>query len=158
MIFEFGSYRIDVDVEKTRAFYERAAAITEGCKCSGCRNYEAWAKSLSEEPKGIMEKMGVRPEKPAEAFVNGENADGSMFYGGWYHLCGQILEGGRSSWNASKGCYEIDKLCFAELGRGFRAAFTENIALLEEGFPEPVIQMEILADIPWLLSGEKYFE
>ncbi|MBQ2957410.1 MAG: hypothetical protein IJE08_13215 [Clostridia bacterium] len=157
MIFCFGSYRIDVDVEKTRAFYDRAATITEGCKCSGCRNYEAWAKSLSEEPKGIMGEMGVRPEKPAEAFVNGENADGSMFYGGWYHLCGRILEGGSSCRNDLERDYQIDELCFEELGNGFRAAFTDHIALLEEGFPEPAIQMEIMADIPWLLNGEKYF-
>ena len=156
MIFEFGAYRVDIDVEKTRAFYARAAKITDGCKCPGCRNYEAWAMSLSEEPKDIMEKMGVCLEKPAEAFVNGENADGTMFYGGFYHLCGQILEGRKKYRKDSDGESPIGELCFEELGKGFRAAFTEDIALLEEGFPEPVIQMEIMADIPWLLSGETY--
>ena len=104
-----------------------------------------------------MEKMGVRPEKPAEAFVNGENADGSMFYGGWYHLCGQILEGSGAGSKDSSGNCAISELCFEELGKGFRVAFTERADLLEEGFPEPVIQMEIMADIPWLLKGEKYF-
>lgn len=103
-----------------------------------------------------MEKVGIRLEKPAEVFVNGDNADGSVFYGGFYHLCGRILEGDRGSRNDSDGACAIDELCFTELGKDFWAAFTENIALLEEGFPEPVIQMEIMADIPWLLSGEKY--
>lgn len=157
MIFEFGSYRLDIDVEKTRAFYNRAAKVTDGCRCPGCRNYEAWSDSLLEEPKGVMEKMGVRLEKPAEAFVNGVNADGSVFYGGFYHLCGRILEGRRSSWNASTGCYEVSELHYAELGKGYRAAFTEDVHLPEDGFPEPVIQMEILADLPWLLEGETYF-
>jgi len=157
VIFEVGPYRIDIDVEKTRAFYERAAKITENCRCSGCRNYEAWAEKLSEEPKGVMEKMGVCSEKPAEIFVNDLNDDGSAFYGGFYHLCGRILAGRRSSWNASKQCWDISDLSFGELGKGYRAAFTEDIDLLEDGFPEPVIQMEILADIPWLLKGEACF-
>lgn len=157
MIFEFGAYRLEIDVEKTKAFYDRAPMVTEGCKCPGCRNYEAWAENLSEAPKGVMEEMGVSPEKPAEVFVNDENIDGSVFYGGFYHLCGRILEGRRSSWNASEKCWEIGELSFYELGKGFRAAFTEEIHLLQDGFPEPVIQMEILADIPWLLEGETYF-
>ena len=157
MIFEFGSYLLDIDVEKTRAFYKRAAKVTDGCRCSGCRNYEAWAENLSEAPNGVMEKMGVSPEKPAEIFVNGLNDDGSVFYGGFYHLCGRILEGRKSSWNASRQCWDIGELSFEKLGIEYRAAFTEDIDLLEDGFPEPVVQMEILADIPWLLKEKADF-
>ena len=40
MIFEFGYHKIDVDVEKTRAFYEQAELLTEGCECLNCKKYE----------------------------------------------------------------------------------------------------------------------
>ena len=40
MIFQFGEYKIDVDAEKTRQFYDRAKTVSEECQCDGCLNFE----------------------------------------------------------------------------------------------------------------------
>jgi hypothetical protein len=40
------------------------------------------------------------------------------------------------------------------LVENFKIVFTNNVDLLEEGFPTPVIQMEISSDIPFLLEEE----
>ncbi len=37
MIFEFGKYKVDIDVEKTKQFYEKAETVDEGCSCDGAR-------------------------------------------------------------------------------------------------------------------------
>ena len=38
MIFEFGTFKVDVDVERTRRFYETVDDQL-GCECAGCRNF-----------------------------------------------------------------------------------------------------------------------
>lgn len=37
--FVLGSYRLEVDVEATRAWYGRYGNATGGCGCAYCRNY-----------------------------------------------------------------------------------------------------------------------
>lgn len=40
MILKFNQYVIDIDIDKTRRFYQTAENIAYGCNCSGCRNFE----------------------------------------------------------------------------------------------------------------------
>lgn len=151
MLFELGCYMLDIDVEKTREFYLRAGNLTDGCDCQGCRNYAAWAASLSSEPKTTLERMGILLEKTPEVYVNCLNDDGTLFYGGFYHLCGRMLRG-KEPWEETTAIMEIcDADAFAALTDGYRVAFSEEIALLEKDFPTPVIQMELLANIPFVL-------
>ena len=154
MIFEFGKYILDVDVEKTRDFYNRVEKITDGCDCAGCRNYEKWAISTDNKIKHVFYQMGAQIEKATEVYVNWVNKDESVFYGGFYHLCGKILQGCQV-WDEinEKHCV-LNEDVFLELGDNYRVAFTEDILLIEENFPMPVIQIEILANIPWVLSEE----
>ena len=152
MLFELGNYILDIDVERTRAFYNQAQPITDGCDCQGCRNYAKWASELLAEPKYTLERMGVQLEKTPEVYVNCRNEDGTLFYGGFYHLCGKIVRG-KDIWKAIvENAETLDEDAFVSLGDDFQIAFTENIALLENDFPMPVIQMEISANIPFVLS------
>ena len=155
MVFEFGNYKLDIDVEKTREFYGRAGRITDGCTCQGCRNYEKWAASVWAEPKQTFEQMGVAMEKACEVYVNCQNEDGSVFYGGFYHLCGRIIHGDMVWEKVSENHAVLKEMSFAELCDGYQVAFTDEIVLLENDFPAPVIQMEVMANIPWVLT-EKY--
>lgn len=152
MLFDFGNYVLDIDVEKTRDFYLHAHKITDGCNCQGCRNYEKWAASLSAEPKYTLEDMGILLEKSPEVYVNGPNGDGTLFYGGFYHLCGRIVRG-KDPWEkTSENTKTFSEDAFIPLTDAFQIAFTENVVLLEKGFPSPVIQMELLANIPYVLT------
>lgn len=40
MIFQFGQFEIDVDVNRTREFYKKMENVSKGCNCTGCRNFE----------------------------------------------------------------------------------------------------------------------
>lgn len=96
MIFQFGQHQVDIDVDKTRSFYENAPFISEGCSCSGCRNYEKVIKALPPEVTVFFD-LGVDMRKVSEVYVNCTNSNGTLFYGGFYHLCGTLLAG-KSAW------------------------------------------------------------
>ena len=40
MIFTLGPYTLDVDVEKTKRYYDTAKSVGEECTCDGCQNFE----------------------------------------------------------------------------------------------------------------------
>lgn len=151
MIFHIGNYELDIDVEKTSRFYANANRITDGCDCPGCRNYEAWAASCCAELKHPLEKMGIQLDKAAETYVNCSYEDGSVFYGGFYHLCGKIIRGNRVWDQVDEDHSALNESSFVDLSDYFQIAFTEEIHLLEHDFPLPVIQMEFFATIPWVL-------
>lgn len=152
----FGQFILDVDVERTRACYEKDPGI--GCGCSGCRNYAQAAAAFPEELRNFFHTLGIAPEKPAEVYVNCTKADGTLWYGGFYHLCGTLLQG-QGGWrtvaadNTGKTSAWDRESCYPAAD-GFLVAFTEEVALLEEGFPAPVLQMEIDASLPWMLEEE----
>lgn len=152
MIFEFDNYKIDIDIEKTKNFYNRAEKITASCDCQGCRNYEKWAELPDSEPSQILKRMGIMMEKASEVYINCPNEDDSVLYGGFYHICGSILQGCQVWDKSSENHGTLSQMSFVDLCDGFQVAFTGDATLLEKDFPKPVIQMEILANTPWLLS------
>lgn len=40
MIFTFGNYTVDIDVEKTREIYRTLPTTGQACGCDGCGNFE----------------------------------------------------------------------------------------------------------------------
>lgn len=65
MIFQFGEYKIDVDVEKTRQFYDRAKTVSEGCQCDGCLNFERAVDKLPQNIRDFFSALGVDIKKSA---------------------------------------------------------------------------------------------
>lgn len=63
MIFQFGEYKIDVDVEKTRQFYDRAKTVSEGCQCDGCLNFERAVDKLPQNIRDFFSALGVDMKK-----------------------------------------------------------------------------------------------
>ena len=93
MIIDIGQYRIDIDVCKTSRFYESAHPISLSCSCDGCRNYETAVSYLPTQITDLFTKLGIDMRKACEVYVNCKNHDGTLLYGGFYHLCGSILAG-----------------------------------------------------------------
>ena len=140
MTIRFDQFIINVDTERTRAFYEAAPGID--CACQGCRNFSLAAASLPEEARVFLRTLGIAPQKPAETWVNCRQEDGRVLYGGFYHLCGTLLQG-KDGWHT--------------VTEDFRAVFTEDTALVVPNFPRPVLQLEILASLPWLLDEDYHW-
>lgn len=65
LIFQFGEYKIDVDVEKTRQFYDRAKTVSEGCQCDGCLNFGRAVDKLPQNIRDFFSALGVDMKKSA---------------------------------------------------------------------------------------------
>ncbi len=152
MVFEFGSYKVDIDVSKTQRFYKCAPFVSDNCSCDGCLNYEKATESFPQAILDFFVALGIDIRKPCEVYVNCAEHNGRMmFYSGFYHLCGTVLEG-ESAWvptSQSVSHWEENKTF--ELAEGFYICFQTECDLLEQGFPLPVIQMEISFHVPWVL-------
>ena len=148
MIYKYGQYTVDIDVEKTKAFYARARRISEVCPCDGCTNFERAVKILPKDVASVFSALGIEPEKVAECYVNTTNPDGTLMYGGFCHVGGTMPEG-EFDWPWEDDAYAV--------GANFRISFRRELSLLEDDFPEPAIQMEFIANLPWLLDTENTY-
>ncbi len=144
-------YTLDVNADRNRAFYRKMLPITGNCSCAGCRNYAAYAKRLPAELADFFSALGVDPAKPFDAFMNGPHPDGTIYYGGIYHLCGACLSPALKDENAltDADSHWVNETC--------RVVFVPVTAPPPEGFPEPLLQMELHVNVPWLLDEPNDF-
>lgn len=161
MIVNLGEYMLDINVEETEKYYKTERYVSEGCKCDGCENFELAVEQVSNEVKKVFKQLGIDIKKPAEVYVNCSK-DNILFYGGFYHLCGEIKKGGAlwrliSETEKFKGSYLDDNKMFY-IDEGFRIAFQEECSLLNENFPQQCFQMEVLAYLPWVLQKQNRYE
>ena len=140
-----GSYRLDVDVAATRAYYEAHPLPWITCDCLGCRNFQAAIHRIPQEVKALFDRLGLDPEKPAEVCYY-QGTEATLSSGGWYHICGTILE---------QATPEDPSQVFGEWidpAEGFSAAFKSDCDLLPKDFPHPCFQMEFNHLLPWVLE------
>ena len=152
MVFTFSKFVFDIDVEKTKAYYDIAKFVSEDCSCSGCRNYEKAIDFLPKEIISFFTKLGIEMKKIREVYVNCTNADDTVLYGGFYHVCGKLIKGD-SAWisdNPTESHWDNEK-AYA-ITDDFRVSYQQECSLLDNNFPLPAIQLEILANIPWVLD------
>lgn len=158
MNIKFGNYLLDIDVEKTKKFYETAETITQGCDCSACCNYEKATHKFPTEVLNLYDKIGVDITKAAEIMPYfSENDKKSISYGGFYHICGTLLSG-NTLWNTSDSAVlHLNENKMQKITDGYRIGFKSECDLLEDNFPLPAIQMEILFTCPWVLETENIY-
>lgn len=141
---EFHEWLVEVDVQKTRAFYSTRPTWSETCECTYCKNfvmvchYERLPKWLS----SLLQSLGIDPSRDeGEIWQYVDNEKGTHSYGGFYHVVGRILKENPNfqEWSA---------------GDNIHIKFTNKLDLISQGFPRPAIQVEFLANIPWLLPEE----
>lgn len=55
MLFDFGKFRVDVDVESTKEFYNKLGkTVLEDCGCINCRNYYESISKASDKVKVFL--------------------------------------------------------------------------------------------------------
>lgn len=151
MIFEQGVYRLDVDVERTRAFYDTEAGIC--CTCAGCRNFAALRNRIPQEIASFLGQLGIDPMKPTDMSAVYAPDKNSVFYDGWYHICGSILKGTEPEKQIGPKQWQVKEEYFLPLDdRGGSVLFREKRDLLPVGFPEPVIQVNVMFVLRWVLE------
>ncbi|SHG82642.1 hypothetical protein [Ornithinibacillus halophilus] len=139
---KMGSWTVEVDVEKTIAFYETYYLITEDCNCDYCVNYVRACDSFPREVMELFSMFGIDPRKEGEVFELSETEDGLHIYNGFYHFVGRIIESP-----------DDDQLENFRPDTSIEISFDEQIDLLPESFPSPVVQLIFQLNIPWLLDS-----
>ena len=152
VILQFGRYKLDVDVEKTKKFYETAERLSEGCSCDGCRNFEQAVDILPRPVTEFFAMLGIDPKRICECTAFSRKTNNALFYQGFCHACGTVLEG-ESAWKrrSDGGSVWDDKLTYP-VSEDFHVSFRNNTVLLEESFPLPACEMAFTATVPWVLD------
>lgn len=150
MIFEVGKYKLDINIARTRKFYENEAY--ESCDCDGCRNFAQAYSMIPDTVQAFFQQFGIDLGKPAEmtAYVS---HDGNMtLYGGFYHICGTILDGPEPFIQVAKRHFQLDEEATIRFSSDYFVYFTNECSLVEKDFPSPVIQLEMQGSLPWVLD------
>lgn len=120
---------LEIDVERTRKFYQDYHQITDDCECLYCKNFVAAVEKLPVEVIEFFDRLGIDPSKEGEVSEYCENADGTHLYGCFYHIVGRLISG-PDCWRKSDE--EIGHLTdnLMEIS-GFTFGFTYGISLYE---------------------------
>ncbi len=140
---DYRDWTFDCDVESTRRAYESIlAGGVETCSCSGCRNFLAQRQLVfPEEVINLFGQLGINYKRDAEIYHTARIESGLHLYGGWFHFIGNILK-------------QPDVP--AKLNGHFTVDFIVSRSLAAESFGnQPLVQVEITAEVPWILKEEK---
>ncbi|MEQ8188410.1 MAG: hypothetical protein ABRQ39_10620 [Candidatus Eremiobacterota bacterium] len=143
---------LEIDFVKTYNFYKSCYLITDVCKCTDCLNYAAACALIPEEIRGLYVSFGIDPTKEGEVYNVAKNDDGTCLYGGFYHITGRIIEGTDCVVPVTaEDNLQIRTFNLLPVIEGYKIGFTQKVSLVPPGFPLPVIQMEFMFNIPWIL-------
>jgi hypothetical protein len=86
------------DPEATAAINARLrTGRTENCGCVGCRNLLAQRDEVYPSAfRELLQRLGIDPNKEAEAVADGPLDNGLHHYGGWFFFVGEIVTVGDS--------------------------------------------------------------
>jgi hypothetical protein len=139
------NWLLEVDVEKTREFYNKG---TEMCNCLYCNNFVEACKHWDASVASIFNSTGINPAMPGHLSVYSTMEDGKHDYIGNYHLVGTVLEGELCTTSNWKDTNTVQI-------KNFTFGFSTELDFVPKGFPTPVLQLEFVANIPWVLENNQ---
>lgn len=151
-----GRWTLRPDLRRTREAHAALAhSGAAACICDGCKNFEAVRAQFLSGPIGaILEQLGITPPWEVEVYETGRAESGLHQYGGWFHFVGTI-ESGDHSWREMPGHPSVRVPDFETLTPALKVGFHNDAALVRDSFKGmPVVQLEFLADLPWLIDSE----
>ncbi|MCL2046893.1 MAG: hypothetical protein FWG88_10980 [Oscillospiraceae bacterium] len=177
MIQNFKLFTLDINVENTKNYYKKVSS-EEKCDCLYCQNFYIAIKNVSNDISSIFQQLGVDIECPREIYENCSNADNIVYYGGWYHVCGTIIDSKNyfsiytlldqsvsSNENVSLNTsFRTDCISLNKAGEiividdptvasdSLRFSFQNECHMLDDIFPKPAIQFNVHIDLPWVLD------
>ena len=143
MLFEFGRYIVDVDLEKTKEFYDSDQSVptNEACSCDRCQRFPKAILSSSNAVLDFLHCLGIDPTKAGE--VIGSSSDD---YWGWYHVVGTLIEG-----RLTEKRLDDTNAFRPDINTKFKVWFEDDPDLMgwiEDGFPSPVLEIFFNATLP----------
>ena len=132
---------IEVDVEKTKKLYKNER---EDCSCLYCNNYREASQHLDNCVFDVFNKLGIDPSKPSH-LSEFPYEEQFRLYIGSYHIVGRLLKGELSTMSNSNATNTFQI-------KDFNFGFSIDLQFVPIGFPNPVLQLDFEAKIPWVLD------
>ena len=143
MKITIGPVTLDVDVERTRAFY--ADYPLNDCGCADCIAFREYAPAFESSVHEFLRSLGIADVRQAIEIYHFDEDENRRYSNGWFHLCGEIVG------NGDVFTHSMDERGaeWMKIGKGFRVAvMTEDTDLMPENFPLPAVQLEFCAEYP----------
>ena len=155
MTLDFENFSVEIDAEATRRAYEGVHRVGEGCDCAGCRNFAlAIGDGLGEGGRRFFASVGIDdPAQATESYVNFVQRDGTLCYGGWYHLFGRIER--RVDTVPDVTTAEWGEASVLHVGSRLDVSFRDGDGIIgrDAAFGDAaIVQMDLYADVPWVLD------
>ncbi len=155
MFFHLTNFILDVDVERTRAFYKRTDVPTtsQGCSCMDCQNFDKAILTIPATVTEFLQSLGIDPQKPVEVFnVTGEReSDGTIWYNGWYHVCGKVVQWSKFEQTENHLSYSREDCHRPDPAFRFEVIAVPTVDLARGQMPTPIIQLDFDTHLPYVL-------
>ena len=150
---KIGDWILEVDVERTKDFYQAYHQITEGCDCLSCKNFVTAIKLIPKPVLDFFRSLGIDPTKEGEVSEYYEKKDSMHLYGGFFHIVGELISGPDCWVETSVEVSHLATNNMIEIN-DFKFGFTYGVSSLPDEFPKPTVQLEFEGTIPWMLKEE----
>lgn len=128
---------LEIDRGKTVEAYDRLPFHSQSCTCLYCENFEKACAVMPPAWWELFIVLGIDPRKASgEVWQNYDNEDTTQSYGGIFHLCGRVVSDGATT---------------EPFNRELEVSFTNQLVLVSKDFPAPILQMEFVTTVPWVL-------
>ncbi|PQD97152.1 hypothetical protein CYL18_04570 [Pradoshia eiseniae] len=134
---KIANWLVEADISKTREFYNKGISV---CDCLDCKNFVEACKHLDTSVAIFFNNLGINPAMPANLSIFPTKETMIKQYIGNYHFVGKVLKG---EFNTFENAFEI---------KSFMFDFSDDLAFVPEDFPDPVLQLDFDAEIPWVLD------
>lgn len=133
-----------IDVGRTRKANE--ALFPPDCSCLGCENYRAAFQYAHVGVKNFLASLGLDVRKLSEiSHLGAMDTDPQEHaYSGFFHMVGQ-LHGVGDKKEESRRVIDLDAL---DHSKHVWVWLFHDVHLLEDGFPTPAVQLEVVFTLP----------
>jgi hypothetical protein len=139
----FHRWSLEVDRGRTReAHSQLSCGGAEECDCTPCKNFVAVREQiLVGEFRFLLDALGIDAFREVEVAHHCRVPSGLHSYGVWFHAVGRITAG-------------ADVSEFEVLSPHLSVGFKTGCDLVREPFRGlPLFQLEIQAEVPWVISA-----
>ena len=154
---QYSKWTLSVDPEATRAARGRIPDLkpsAEGCGCGHCLNFAAQRETIyPPELLALFETLGLDYRFEADVSHIAPTGKGLHHYGVAFHFVGRIQQGEDCWVRSGKRGWALK---VEPLREGISLGFSKRTLWVPDELKgQPVLQMELVMDIPWVTDEEE---
>lgn len=145
----YKSWGIEYDEMLTCQIYKKLISGPEKCDCDNCKNFLLARENLYPESlKEILNQLGIDYKKEAELCYFNRVKPGWHLYKGWFHFVGKLQNPPRDN--------DLRIFELVPDFEDFAWSFFDKRDLVSEEFGNnPVVQLEWIGIVPWVINKEE---